>query len=176
MKCLSCCQELTEKYQLKFCNRSCAATYNGSHYPKRSKEKMNYPKCLSCDNKTVRKSGKYCRECIDNNKHLRGVMICKQTIEDACKRKGSNRYDMIRDNARRLFKNELKNPLCECCGYSKHVELCHKIPISKFPKDTLITEVNKRENVLFLCPNCHWEFDRLGMVLPDSGASVIGQL
>jgi hypothetical protein len=41
----------------------------------------------------------------------------------------------------------------------KHVEICHRKAISEFPKDTLIIEVNNRNNVLFLCPNCHWEFD-----------------
>ncbi len=161
MKCLACCQELTGKYQLKFCNRHCAAVYNNTHFPKRRKEKQNWPKCFECDNIVKRKSGKFCKDCITKGKIYRGIPLTNQTIEDCIKRKGSNRYDVIRDNARRLYKEKLKNPKCEVCGYSKHVELCHRKSISSYPKDTLISEVNKEENILFLCPNCHWEHDRV---------------
>lgn len=159
MKCLNCQEKLNGKYQLKFCNRSCSAIYNNKKYPKRKKNTKSYPKCKLCDNPTKRKSGVYCEKCITKRKHYRGFPLGKQTIEECCKRKGSNRYDIIRDNTRRLYKNNLKNPICEFCGYSKHVEICHRKPISSFPKETLVSVVNDKENILFLCPNCHWEFD-----------------
>jgi hypothetical protein len=159
MNCLNCKGELLTKDSKKFCSKSCAGTYNGKVFPKRSKEKINWPKCFCCDNKVARKSGKFCKECISNKKHYHGTPIESQTIIEGIRREGANRYDMIRYHARRIFKKELNNPLCEKCGYDKHVEICHRKAISEFPKDTLIIEVNNRNNVLFLCPNCHWEFD-----------------
>ena len=50
---------------------------------------------------------------------------------------------------------------CACCGYDKHVELAHIKPVSSFDVNTLISVVNSEENVIQLCPNCHWEFDNL---------------
>lgn len=37
----------------------------------------------------------------------------------------------------------------------------HIIPISSFTNDQLLSEVNNEDNVIPLCPNCHWEFDNL---------------
>ena len=159
MNCLNCNKELIGKHKKKFCSRSCAMITNNKLFPRRSKEKLNWPKCFSCSNTVARKTGKFCKECISNKKHYHGPPVETQTIEECIRREGANRYDMIRYHARRVFKKELENPFCEVCGYKKHVELCHRKAISDFPKYTLIAEVNKRENVSFLCPNCHWEFD-----------------
>jgi hypothetical protein len=159
MKCLKCNNDLL-KYQKKFCSRSCAGTYNGAAFPKRSKDKEKRPTCRNCTNKVAHSGATYCRECINNKVHYHGAgPVDKQTIEFASRRGGANRYDSIRSHARGVFKELLANPCCEKCSYNKHVELCHIKPISSFPKDTLVAEVNHRSNVMFLCPNCHWEFD-----------------
>ena len=50
-------------------------------------------------------------------------------------------------------------PSCAKCGYDKHVELCHIKDIANFDDDSLLSEVNSRNNIIQLCPNCHWEFD-----------------
>ena len=54
---------------------------------------------------------------------------------------------------------------CAKCGYDKHVELAHIKPISKFGDESKLSDVNSENNVIQLCPNCHWEFDNL----PRSG-------
>ena len=161
MICLYCSQSLTSRNQKKFCSRSCAATYNNKVFRKR---KAKLRKCRTCD--TMIGGTKYgqrihCFECINNKKHYKGTPLEIQTIEEVVRRAGSNRYDNIRVHARALYKKELSNPCCEQCGYTKHVELCHKRAISDFEKTTLVIEVNKRSNIMFLCPNCHWEYDRL---------------
>jgi len=160
MNCLKCNIILIKRDQKKFCSKSCAGSYNGRAFPKRSKERLKWPKCRKCNNTVVAKYYKYCRECIDNKKHYHGTPADEQTIELASRRGGANRYDIIRAHARRIYKTELKGK-CEKCNYKKHVELCHIKSISSFDKKTTIVEVNKRDNVLFLCPNCHWEFDNL---------------
>jgi predicted HNH restriction endonuclease len=40
------------------------------------------------------------------------------------------------------------------------VECCHIKGIGTFSKETLIGEINNIKNLVFLCPNCHWEFDK----------------
>lgn len=160
MNCLNCNKILEGKWAKRFCNRSCAGQYNGRAHPKRSRERANWPKCRTCDNIVVAKYYKYCRDCIEKKKHYHGAGPLElQTIEQAIKRTGANTYDKVRAHARYvLYKEELKGS-CEKCGYDKHVELCHIKPISSFSRDTLLSEVNRRDNVMFLCPNCHWEHD-----------------
>ena len=41
----------------------------------------------------------------------------------------------------------------------KHVELCHIKPIHSFSETSTLGEINSENNVVQLCPNCHWEFD-----------------
>ena len=48
---------------------------------------------------------------------------------------------------------------CCKCGYDKHIEICHIRPISDFPPETFLSEVNDISNLIALCPNCHWEHD-----------------
>ena len=52
---------------------------------------------------------------------------------------------------------------CSVCGYSTHVEACHIRPVSDFPQDATVGEINDRSNLMYLCPNHHWEFDH-GMI------------
>jgi hypothetical protein len=67
-------------------------------------------------------------------------------------------YQPIRSRARTVIKDRKS---CERCGYDKHVEACHIKPISSFPEDALIDTINSPNNLLALCPNCHWELDNL---------------
>ena len=70
----------------------------------------------------------------------------------------SSKNAHIRGLARSWFKDLTLKP-CHNCGYSKHVELCHIKPINEFLSTNFIKDVNNRNNIIQLCPNCHWEFD-----------------
>lgn len=48
---------------------------------------------------------------------------------------------------------------CRICGYSKAVDVCHKRPVSDFPDDTPVKDINHIDNLTCLCKNCHWELD-----------------
>jgi 5-methylcytosine-specific restriction endonuclease McrA len=69
-------------------------------------------------------------------------------------------------NLNRTWNKELTKLPCPVCGYAIHVELCHKIPISKFPKTATLGEVNHPSNIIQLCRNHHWEFDHGILELP----------
>jgi hypothetical protein len=67
-------------------------------------------------------------------------------------------HSHIRMFCRSWNKELLKLP-CACCNYNLHVELCHIKPISSFPDESLLGDVNSSKNIIQLCRNCHWEFD-----------------
>jgi len=160
VNCLNCNKELIGFYQKKFCGKSCAASFNGRVCPKRSKEKLKWPKCRCCDNKVATKKGAYCRECINNKKHYHGKPVETLTLKEVIVRKGSNKYDIIRSHASYLYRKDKTDLKCANCIYDKHVEICHIKPIKDFFLDTTIKEINDSSNIVLLCPNCHWEFDR----------------
>jgi 5-methylcytosine-specific restriction protein A len=157
MNCLQCKEKLKGKWAKKFCNRSCSATYNGIHYPKRSKEKNNWKKCFTCENKVARKTGKFCKQCITLKKHYHGKPAEEQTLGEVFKREGrrSNKFDLVRKMAHRMYGKD--RGCCEKCGYENYAEICHIKEISSFPMKTKLSAVNDKSNIIFLCPTCHWE-------------------
>lgn len=65
----------------------------------------------------------------------------------------------MRRIARELYKRAGLPRICQNCGYDKHVEICHVQAIGTFPEDTPVYIVSGIENLVALCPNCHWGFD-----------------
>lgn len=135
------------KSGLVFCSKSCSAKITNSIY-KKKKSKPTF--CKLCSSPTINKR-KLCLNCY---KHGSKGDI---TLEEAIyfKHHKSSAFALVRSRAR--ASNKIRE--CELCGYSKHVEVCHKRPISDFPLNTKISEINNKDNILVLCPNCHWEFD-----------------
>jgi predicted HNH restriction endonuclease len=37
--------------------------------------------------------------------------------------------------------------------------VCHIKPISSFEETVYLSVINSQDNLVLLCPNCHWEFD-----------------
>lgn len=146
--CKQCSSPLT-KWQKKFCSISCAAKFNNKLKPKR---KPNDDKFCSCGN---RKGGraKMCIECwLDQ--------MGRKTLSEVSKKyRGSLKWMAVREDAKNRMNRWKVEKKCEKCGWDIHVEVNHKIKISEFPLDTLIKIVNSRENLHYLCPNCHWEFE-----------------
>lgn len=82
------------------------------------------------------------------------------TLEEACKgRTDANKYMKVRSRAKSIAKQNNLLDKCYNCGYNKHVECCHIKDISEFTKDSLLSIINSKNNLIGLCPNCHWEFD-----------------
>ena len=162
MKCLHCQIETQNK---KYCSRSCAAVVNNTIYPKRELESQN--KCKNCGKKYSRKNKikqyKLCQECYFDYKNIlfgnkTKLEILKESVNYASK----HRYEKIRQHAKRTAKrNNWNTNTCEKCGYDKHTEICHIKPIYEFDDTDLINKINCKENIRFLCPNCHWELDNL---------------
>lgn len=145
--CFNCGKETDNP---KFCCKSCSAIHNNKINPKRSPE----GKCVTCGI-IIRKSRKYCKAC-----YTELISAKDMTLGEARRRyadyHASSHFVLARNRSR---KAAFGRNVCERCGYSKHVEVCHIKPISSFSDDTLLSEINRVENLIVLCPNCHWEFD-----------------
>jgi hypothetical protein len=159
MKCLNCEEETINP---KFCSRSCSASYNNIKFPKRTIKR----KCTQCDCVVRNYRSKLCEEHWQEHLKNKRDAIENKTIgeyRNTVKSAGLHRSSIhanIRGLAGSWFKH-LKAKPCAHCGYDKHVELCHIKAMSKFPDSALIGEVNHKNNIIQLCPNCHWEFDNL---------------
>lgn len=145
MICINCGKETENP---KFCSRSCSTANNNRNNPRRKKTN----RCKTCGELIISRN-KYCDHC-------RKIAIRQQdmTVKEAMytKYENASRFALIRNRARELYGHR---KACEKCGYDKHVEICHINPISSFSLDTMVSVVNSEENIIVLCPNCHWEFD-----------------
>ena len=113
--------------------------------------------CIDCG-KPILHHSKRCTPC--SRKHAQFVNI-NMTLKEymnlsTYKGHPSWRHNKIRALAQYAFKDLTLLP-CANCGYNKHVEICHIIPIASFPEDTKIKDINSPSNIIQLCPNCHWE-------------------
>ena len=153
VKCKNC-EKKFEKRQTEinrsknhYCSRRCAAIVNSTGRNKKTK------KCENC-NELILSNRKKCPKCIENFKPVDYTL--SEAIYD--KHHKSSAFALVRTRARTIAKNLGMNK-CKKCGYDKHVEIAHIKPISSFPLDTKISEINNSKNLMPLCPNCHWEFD-----------------
>ena len=145
--CLNCGRETTNP---KYCSRSCAAQSTNRLFPKRTR-KVHY--CKVCGTQ-VSPRRKYCDAC-----HPQRVDWDEVSLHDL---QGKRKYQInsrIRELARTKYLVSDRPQCCAICGYDQHFEVCHIRPISSFSPTATIGEINSLENLIALCPNCHWEFD-----------------
>lgn len=145
MSCLNCgCETANPKY----CSRSCAASANNRASPKRKRGKTL---CRDCQ--TPIESGfTFCKSCFIS----KTVDYSLEEVQYDAHHK-SSAWALVRARARTATRALPR--VCISCGYDRHVEVCHKTPIKAFSLQAKISEVNHPDNLILLCPNCHWEFD-----------------
>lgn len=161
--CLTCGLETSNP---KYCSKSCAAK-NNNKIPKRNLMR----KCSRCDNIIRNYKSLLCEEHFQEDQKNKRVNIEKLSLSEYTERLAlkdqhpSSKFAHIRGFARSWFKSKSKLP-CYVCGYDKHVELAHIKPISSFLPTDLVGDINSEDNIVQLCPNCHWEFDA-GLITLD---------
>jgi len=170
VQCLNCTKtfqkserEIRLTNNRNFCSRKCSAS--AQHGVQRNPPKIR--KCKKCGGDYTCANGyrseAYCNFCRSTNDHKLDTL---EQIHASLHLKGKHPSwinAQVRSFNRQWNKNLLKLP-CACCGYSLHVELCHKKPVSKFPKNATLGEINHPSNVVQLCRNHHWELDH-GLLL-----------
>ncbi|RPI87931.1 MAG: HNH endonuclease [Chloroflexi bacterium] len=110
--------------------------------------------CKNCGSETSYRRS-YCKYCDPTKpKDYRNT-----TIAEIRARSRYQANAWIRKLARRVYNESGGLQYCSNCGYSKHFEVCHIQPIEAFPEETTMSIVNSLDNLIALCPNCHWELD-----------------
>jgi len=174
----------------KFCNRSCSSSHNNKKYPRNItlSPTGGTSICQKCQTiiKLKRNSAnggyqqrKYCDNCLKivlseqaanrgqslekkRREKISSVNIASLTKKELFERRKNwqSARGAIRKHACQIYVENQGITICAVCGYSNHVEICHKIPVSKFSHDSLISEINSFSNLVALCPNHHWELDK----------------
>jgi hypothetical protein len=146
-KCKSCGRETPNP---RYCSRSCSATYSNRAFPKRTR------------------SVRFCKYCgVEILPNRRVCDLCNPSLVDWSKRTLGEARELakyqsnaqIRSVARYVYRASGRPYVCVACGYDKHVEICHIEAINRFPEATTIAVISHLDNLVALCPNCHWEFD-----------------
>ena len=154
--CLNCSQHTENP---KFCSRSCSTSYSNRMSPKRTLTR----KCRLCEAVVRNYRSALCETHYVEAKETKYLTTTVGEYRDRLSVKGKHKSwanSHIRNFARSWNKSLRKQP-CRKCGYTLHVELAHIRPVSDFPDEALLTEINAESNMIPLCPNCHWEFDNL---------------
>jgi len=169
-KCCAHCGLLLpyEKRSNSFCSRSCSASHANTSNPKR-KRKERF--CKDCGKSFVfvgTQRTKFCPGCQQRRKKAKENLKHMTLAECSSRPSVANKHPSWRWAYVRVLNRRWNAHLitsCAVCGYSRHVELCHRKAISSFPETATLAEVNAESNNVALCPTHHWEFDHGFLVL-----------
>lgn len=174
-QCLYCGKDIplgdlsfSEYKERKFCNSSCAASYNntkrtGMTYNKTSQEtkrtnddgvkialiahQISKSHCKNCK-KEVEKGKQFCsQDCFNQFKYNEYIQKWKDGVID-----GLSGYNVSKTIRRYLF--EKYDNKCAECGWNKINPTTGKIPLEVHHKDGNYKH-NTEDNLTLLCPNCH---------------------
>lgn len=144
------CVNCGDDAKVKFCSRSCSASYTNKTSPKRKPEH----ECLYCQSPTLRQS-KFCRkDCRDSYYNLNTTIgdLRKKAIRQA------QVYNYLRQKSRQIALATILMR-CQVCHYDIHVDVCHIAALASLSDDTLVKNAVCAENFVILCKNHHWELD-----------------
>lgn len=99
---------------------------------------------------------------IDLSKYLvQRENILEMTKGELITKRGyPNARAAICHHARTIYNQSNKLKHCIVCGYKNHYEVAHIISVSDFPDDVFVSDINNLDNLVALCPNHHWEYDK----------------
>lgn len=130
----------------KFCNQSCAASYNNPK-KKRKQGQINY--CINCGIQLKKTSKLYCCvKCKSECKYKQYIEQWKNNLVSGL----SGKFSLNRYIRRYIF--EKYNFKCSQCGWSEINVHSGKIPLEIDHIDGDYKN-NKESNLRLLCPNCH---------------------
>lgn len=127
----------------------------------------NRRQCVDCGALISYKSTR-CKECTDALKCKDLSNITLGDIKNLYKNKSSmNIAAKVRGYSKVIYNRSNKPKCCVNCGYSKHYEVCHIKAVKDFPDTATMAEVHSLDNLIALCPNCHWEYDHNMLTLDE---------
>lgn len=146
----------------KFCSRSCSASYNNRVNKRITRTNL----CVDCD--SLAKDYRSLR-CEKHTAEYNASIDAKYKLSTIGEYRNmpsvKDKHPSWVNSHIRLFarswNKDMTSKCCEMCGYDKHVELAHIVPVASFDDNSTLWEVNNPSNIIALCRNCHWEFDNL---------------
>ena len=142
----------------KFCNQSCAQSFNNAVRYRKNRVKRV---CTDCggDMTYLPHKTKFrvrCPQCASTYKERKADAWYKKTAK---KKKKDSSFREIGLHARRTLERAGAEKECLHCTYSLHVEAAHLRAVRTFKPTNLLRTINRLENLVYLCRRCHWEFD-----------------
>lgn len=154
--------------QQRFCSKRCS---NIAIVRRAKSTRVGRNSCETCGVKTD--NAKFCSnkcKAVYMQKDPLAVFNEFATVNDYYEYYGALAIHKVRsrigDNARSVLGKINKDKKCAICGYDKHVQVHHIKGIGSFGRDALVSEINKVDNLVYLCPNHHWEVER-GLIKLD---------
>lgn len=151
-KCLNCGEYIPFKgepfsnYKIKkFCNNSCAASYNNKK--RISRRKILY--CLNCGKELPKSAKKFCSPRCQNDYYYKEYISKWKNGEE----NGLSGEYQLSSYIERYIR-EKYNYQCARCGWHEINPITGKSPLEIEHIDGDYTN-NKEENLILLCPNCH---------------------
>jgi hypothetical protein len=154
--------------QKQFCNHSHAGFYNNAHFNHNTKIPTSI--CSNCGaviNLKKQKNGsypkrKYCDICLQIVHPNGNSLIINYNKGEHFSRHKSwqSARSIIQRHARKVYFHSDKPRKCKVCGYDKHIEISHLYPVKMFSTNINLMEINALSNLIPLCPNHHWEYDK----------------
>lgn len=166
------------KSGLRFCTRKCGSEYHGAQRKLARISNPPPPKspsCRTCGSVILTRTARGHWRCpcagpgaISVGTRTKGELFAS--------RKGyQSARSAIQKMARAVFFRSNSAPSCgallpsgQPCGYTKHIEVCHRRDVADFPNEALVSEINTPTNMVGLCPTHHWEFDHDALDTPLS--------
>lgn len=142
-KCICCNKDLDYKHRYnKFCNSSCAATYNNTF-----RKKISY--CKNCGKKLNKHRKSYCNNiCQQEYVYKQYIKKWKDGLET-----GLSKTNLLSQHIRKYIKQKFNNK-CAKCGWHEINPVTGKVPLEIDHIDGNYLN-NKENNLILLCPNCH---------------------
>lgn len=148
-------QQPAQTRKKRYCSHACAAKYYNVKLVRTPPEEYWFrgsppvPRtCSDCSREFVGKKRKRCPSCHE----LARTLILRRT-------RGETNRMVISRHARSVLLQARPEKHCERCEYSLHVQACHRRSVASFALTATIAEVNALDNLVWLCPNHHWELD-----------------
>lgn len=146
-------QRVSDVRRKKFCNHSCAASFNNRGIVRNAKT-IKDTICPNCGGVKSRRA-KLCKE-------------CKAGIEDISNNtlgyytKGhkylTSKCQAIRRHARKVLEESNREKVCQYCHnheFDDILEVHHLKGILQFDENSTLKEINSENNLVWLCPNHH---------------------